>query len=95
MKVKEAIEMGFGISIDNEKEIIHVTKMTLKSFSIGSNSRQEDARSKQQRVSGVAKLGIEFPTTGLSIEIDDQEGPVAIHADDLVRAIEQAKLQEV
>ncbi len=33
-----------------------------------------------------AQLGMEFPSNGLPVIIDEQEGPVAVHAEDLVSA---------
>lgn len=43
----------------------------------------------QQRVSATelaAQLGMEFPSTGLPVVMDDQVGPVAVHAEDFVSA---------
>jgi len=41
----------------------------------------------QQRVSAselAIQLGMEFPSTGLPVVMDEEEGPVAVHAEDLV-----------
>ncbi len=41
----------------------------------------------QQRVSAAElamQLGMEFPSNGLPVVMDEQEGPVAVHAEDLV-----------
>jgi hypothetical protein len=43
----------------------------------------------QKRISAVelaARLGMDFPTNGMPVIIDEQEGPVAVRADDLVSA---------
>ncbi len=42
-----------------------------------------------QRVSAselAMQLGMEFPSNGLPVVMDEQEGPVAVHAEDLVSA---------
>lgn len=43
----------------------------------------------QKRVSAVelaAQLGMDFPSNGMPVVMDEQEGPVAVRADDLVSA---------
>ncbi len=43
----------------------------------------------QRRVSAAelaAQLGMEFPSNGLPVVMDEQEGPVAVRAEDLVSA---------
>ncbi len=44
---------------------------------------------KQERLSAAmlaSQLGMEFPSNGLPVVMDEQEGPVAVHAEDLVSA---------
>ncbi len=41
----------------------------------------------QQRISAAElamQLGMEFPSNGLPVVMDEEEGPIAVHADDLV-----------
>lgn len=41
----------------------------------------------QQKISAAAlaaQVGMDFPSNGLPVLMDDQEGPVAVHAEDLV-----------
>ena len=59
-----------------------------KSGSTEKNTSITDKLQPQQRISAIelaSQLGMEFPSNGLPVVMDEQEGPVAVRADDLVR----------
>ena len=46
-------------------------------------------KTQQQKLSAAelaAQLGMEFPSNGLPVVMSEEEGPVAVHAEDLVSA---------
>ncbi len=58
----------------------------------GSIEKETTITGKEQTQRGVsaielaAQLGMEFPSNGMPVVMDEQEGPVAVRADDLVSA---------